>query len=45
MYEIILLNKDGEKFTKIFNSEFLYNKFLQKAKRSKSLKILSYGRC
>lgn len=44
MYEIILLNKNGERFTKKFNSEYLYNKYLNKAKYSKTLTILSYGR-
>lgn len=44
MYEIILLNKNGEKFTKKFNSEYLYRKFLNKAKHSKKIKVLSYGR-
>ena len=44
MYEIWLLNEKGEKFKKEFTSEFLYKKFLNKAKRSKKLKVLSYGR-
>lgn len=45
MYEIMLLNNaTGEKFNKTFTSEYLYNKFLQKAKRSKKLTVLSYGR-
>lgn len=44
MYEIILLNEKGEKFTKKFNSEYLYRKFLNKTKYSKKLKVLSYGR-
>lgn len=44
MYEIILLNNNGDKFTKTFNSEYLYNKFLNKAKYSKELTILSYGK-
>lgn len=44
MYEIVLLNKFGEKFSKTFNSEYLFNKFLNKVKHSKQLTILSYGR-
>lgn len=45
MYEIMLLNNaTGEKFNKTFTSEYLYNKFLNKAKRSKKLMVLSYGR-
>lgn len=44
MYEIVLLNKEGEKFSKFFNSEFLYNKFLAKVKHSKTLTLISYGR-
>lgn len=44
MYEITLINERGERFTKEFNSEFLYRKFLNKAKRSKKLKVVSYGK-
>ena len=44
MYEIMLLNEKGEKFSKTFTSEYLYRQFLNKAKRSKKLTILSYGR-
>ena len=40
MYEIILLNKNGEKFAKKFNSEYLFKKFLTKIKYSKTLKII-----
>lgn len=45
MYEIILLNNAGKKFSKKFDSEYLFNKFLNKVKHSKKLKILYYGRC
>lgn len=44
MYEIKLLNDVGKSFSKFFDSEYKYNKFLQKVKHSKKLKILSYGR-
>lgn len=44
MYEIVLINSNGEKFSKTFDSEFKYNKFLQKVKRSKNLTLVSYGR-
>lgn len=44
MYEIIMLNEAGEKFTKKFDSEYLFNKFLNKAKHSKKITILSYGK-
>jgi len=44
MYEIVLLNKEGKRFSKYFNSEYLYNKFLKKAKYSKTLTVVSYGR-
>lgn len=44
MYEIILLNGKGQKFTKEFYSEFLFRKFLNRAKRSKKLTVVSYGR-
>lgn len=44
MYEIILLNKNGEKFSKKFENEYLFKKFYNKAKHSKTLKILSFWR-
>jgi hypothetical protein len=44
MYEVILLNEVGKKFSKIFDSEFKMNKFIQKARYSKKLQILSYGK-
>lgn len=44
MYEVMLLNENGKKFSKTFNSEYLYRQFLNKAKKSKTLTILSYGR-
>lgn len=44
MYEVIILNEYGEKISKTFDSEYKFNKFLQKARYSKKIKILSYGR-
>ena len=44
MYEIVLINEKGQKFTKEFNSEYLFKKFLNKAKRSKKLTVVAYGR-
>lgn len=44
MYEIVLINEKGQKFTKEFYSEFLFRKFLNRAKRSKKLTVVSYGR-
>lgn len=44
MYEVVLINEKGQKFTKEFDSEYLFKKFLNKAKRSKKLTIVSYGR-
>ena len=44
MYEIVLINEKGQKFTKEFNSEYLFNKFLNKAKHSKKLTIVAYGK-
>lgn len=42
MYEVRLLNLiNGEKFNKLFNSEYLMNKFINKCKHSKKLKIIS----
>lgn len=44
MYEIIILNKNGDKFSKKFNSEYLFNKYLNKVKYSKTLTLISYGK-
>lgn len=44
MYEITLMNKAGIKFTKRFANEYLFNKYLNKIKHSKTLKIISYWR-
>lgn len=44
MYEVRLINKEGQRFSKYFNSEYLYRKFLEKARKSKILTIVSYGR-
>ena len=44
MYQIILLNENGTKFEKRFESEYLFNKFLNKVKHSKKLTILYYGK-
>ncbi len=44
MYQIVMLNKDGTKFEKRFESEYLYNKFLNKVKHSKTLTLLYYGK-
>lgn len=44
MYEVVLLNEKGERFTKTFNSEYMFRNFLNKAKRSKKLMVVSYGR-
>lgn len=44
MYEIVMINEKGLKFSKYFNSEYLYRQFLNKAKRSYKLVVVSYGR-
>lgn len=44
MYEIIMINKNGEKFNKVFYSEYQFNQYLSKVKHSKKLTILSYGK-
>ena len=44
MYEVVLINEKGQKFAKEFNSEYLFKKFLNKAKRSKKLTVVSYGK-
>lgn len=44
MYEITLINEKGQKFTKVFYSEFIFRKFLNRAKRSKKLTVVSYGK-
>lgn len=41
MYEITLLNEKGEKFRKIYKTEYLFRKDLQKFKNSKRLTIVS----
>lgn len=43
MFEVVMLNEKGEKFSKFFNSYYLYEKFLNKVKRSKKLQLVSYG--
>ena len=44
MYEVVLINEKGQKFAKEFNSEYLFRKFLNKAKHSKKLTVVGYGR-
>ena len=44
MYQVIMLNEKGVRFTKGFSSEFLYQKFLNKAKRSAKVTVLAYGK-
>ena len=44
MYEVVLINEKGEKFTREFYSEFLFRKFINKEKRRKKLTVVSYGR-
>ena len=44
MYEIVMINERNQIFNKYFNSEYLYRQFLNKAKRSKKLTVVSYGR-
>lgn len=43
MFEVKLLDKATNKtFTKIFESYYLYNKFVNKCKYSKKLQLISY---
>ena len=45
MYQITLLNKNiGERFTKYYDSYYLWQKALNKMKYSKKIEILSYGK-
>ena len=44
MFEIVLINNKGEKFSKKFDSYYLYESFLNKVKYSKELTLISYGR-
>ena len=44
MYEVVCINEKGERFKKEFYSEFLFNKFLNRAKRSKKITVVSYGK-
>lgn len=42
MYELVLLNlKTNQKFSKIFNSEFLLKDFKRKCKKSKNIRIIA----
>lgn len=41
MFELIILNlQNGQKFNKIFASEFLKNNFIKKAKYSNKIRIV-----
>ena len=41
MFELIILNlKTNEKFSKFFDSEYLMDKFVKKAKYSNEIKII-----
>ena len=42
MYEVILLNEKGQRFTKTFESEYLLRKFLYKVKYTTKLTLLSW---
>lgn len=44
MFKVICINDKGEKFSKEFDSFYLYEKYLNKVKRSKKLTLVSYGR-
>ena len=44
MYIITLMNNKGQTFEKKFYSGFYFDRFLNKVKYSKRLKILSYER-
>lgn len=44
MFEIILLNEKGEKFSKKFESYYLFEKFLNKVKHSRKLTLVSFGK-
>lgn len=44
MYEIIMLNEFGKKFSKVFENEYYFNKFLNKIKHSKKITLISYGK-
>ena len=43
MYEIVMINENGERFIKKYDSYYLYEKALNKYKHSKKLIIVSYG--
>lgn len=43
MHEVVLVNlKTGKRFTKEFESLFLCKKFVEKCRRSKSLRLISF---
>lgn len=43
MFYITLMNKKGVKFTKKYDSYYIYNKNLIKYTHAKNLTIISYG--
>ena len=44
MYIVTLMNNKGETFEKTFYSGFYFDRFLNKTKYSKKLKVLGYER-
>ena len=40
MFEVVMLNEKGERFSKFFNSYYLFQKFLNKVKRSKKITLV-----
>lgn len=44
MYEMFLMNRKGERFTKTFYSKYLFDKFLLKVRYGRNLQYLGYRR-
>ena len=40
MFEVVMLNEKGERFSKFFDSYYLFQKFLNKVKRSKKITLV-----
>ena len=40
MFEVVMLNEKGERFSKFFDSYYLFQKFLNKVRRSKKITLV-----
>ena len=42
MYKVVFINERGAHVTKVFDSEYLCRQFVNKAKHSKRIRLISY---